>query len=189
MLKVLFKILFKLDKWKLVSPAPQEANNCVMIAAPHTSNWDFVYAINALYQLDLNPRFTIKKDFNIPILGRWISDLGAIWIDRKSVKKQGITAYMALLFDNSSEPLTVVVTPEGTRSKNKKWRTGFYHAAVKSGVPICLSYMDYKKHETGVGLCFLPSGVIEDDMKIIMDFYANISGKFPENFSLDERFA
>lgn len=189
MLKVLFRILFKLDNWKLVSPAPPEANNCVMIAAPHTSNWDFVFAINGLYQLGLNPRFTIKKEFNVFILGKWIRDLGAIWIDRKGVKKQGITEYMVSLFEEREAPLTVVVTPEGTRSKTAKWRTGFYHAAFKAKVPICLAYMDYAKHETGVGLCFMPSGVIEEDMKIIMDFYRNISGKFPENFSLDERFS
>jgi 1-acyl-sn-glycerol-3-phosphate acyltransferase len=189
MLKVLFKMLFRMAGWELKRPAPEEAYHCVMIAAPHTSNWDFVYAISAMDQLGLNPRFTIKKEFNVLILGKLIGDLGAIWIDRSKTRKGGMTEFMVSLFTSKDQRLTVVVTPEGTRSPVKQWKTGFYHAAVKSNVPICCSFMDYEKKTTGIGMCFLPSGEIEKDMKKIMDYYAGIQGKFPEKFSLDERFS
>jgi 1-acyl-sn-glycerol-3-phosphate acyltransferase len=189
MLKVLFKLLFKWKGWKLHRPAPKEAYNSVMIAAPHTSNWDFVYAISAMDQLGLNPRFTIKKEFNVPILGPMISNLGALWIDRSAAKKGGMTNYMAALFTGNENPLTVVVTPEGTRSAVSTWKTGFYHVAVAAGVPICCSFMDYEKMETGIGMCFMPTGVIEDDMKRIMDYYKNVKGKFPDKFVTDERYS
>ena len=148
MLKALFKVLFKLAKWQLIAPAPPEAFECVMIAAPHTSNWDFVYAISAMDQLGLNPRFTIKKEFNVPILGGMISALGALWIDRSKAKKGGMTQYMATLFPKDDQQLTVVVTPEGTRSAVAEWKTGFYYVALEAKVPICCSFMDYEKKTT-----------------------------------------
>ncbi|MFY0608328.1 MAG: 1-acyl-sn-glycerol-3-phosphate acyltransferase [Cyclobacteriaceae bacterium] len=189
MLKALFKLIFKLQNWKLHQPTPPEAKKAVMIAAPHTSNWDFVFAISAMDQLGLNPRFTIKKEFNFFPLGSLIANLGAIWIDRSKTKKGGMTEFMVSLFTNDDQPLTVVVTPEGTRSPNPKWKTGFYYAALEAKMPICLSFMDYDKKVTGVGMCFMPSGNIEDDMKKIMDFYSNVSPKFPENFVTDERYS
>mgnify|MGYP001804145969 CR=1 FL=1 len=159
-----------------------------MVAAPHTSNWDFVYAISALDQLGLSPRFTIKKEFNKFPLGNLITPLGAQWIDRspkiKGGKKRSMTEVMVEMFNT----LSVLVTAEGTRSKVSKWKTGFYYTALEAKVPICLAFMDYEKLVTGVGMCFMPSGKIEEDMKIIMDFYGGIKGKFPQNFTVDERY-
>lgn len=190
MLKALFKVLFRRAKWELLSPAPKEAFKSVMIAAPHTSNWDFVYAISAMDQLGLNPRFTIKKEFNVPVLGAMITQLGALWIDRTKAKNGGgWTKYMASLFPKGDQPLTVVVTPEGTRSRVEQWKLGFYYTALEAKVPICCSFMDYKKKLTGIGMCFMPTGELEADMKRIMDFYGGVIGKFPENFSLDVRYS
>ncbi len=192
MVLAFFKFLFNLKKWKLHPSCPNEAKNCIMIAAPHTSNWDFVYAMVALKKLGLNPRFTIKKEFNKPLIGPWIRSLGALWIDRSPKKvgdpRRSMTEVMVELFELTEEPLTILVTPEGTRSKSVKWKTGFYHTALQAKTPICLSYMDYEKRMTGVGICFMPSGNIEEDMKIIMNFYSDKKGKFPENFSLDNRY-
>lgn len=192
MLKKLFYILFKLKGWKLIKNPPKEAYNCVMIAAPHTSNWDFVYAISALDQLGLNPRFTIKKEMNKFPIGGFIEDMGALWIDRspkvEGQERKSMTQVMVELFKNAEKPLCMIVTAEGTRSKSAQWKTGFYYAAREAKVPICLAYMDYPSRTTGVGLCFMPSGDLEGDMRMIMDFYSNKIGKFPENFSLDERF-
>lgn len=192
MIKKFFHFLFKLKKWQLQTPPPTEAHNCIMIAAPHTSNWDFVYAISALDQLNLNPRFTIKKELNKFPIGGPISSMGALWIDR-SPKKAGdkrisMVQVMADLFKTSEKPLCVAVTPEGSRSKTTQWKTGFYYAALEAGVPICLAYMDYPSRTCGVDHCFMPSGDIQKDMKHIMDFYKNLSGKYPENFALDERY-
>lgn len=84
--------------------------------------------------------------------------------------------------------LVMLVTPEGTRSKQLQWKTGFYHIALNAGVPIALAYMDYAKQKTGVGKIIYPSGDMQQDMREIMQFYANISPKFPEQFSLDQRY-
>ncbi|QSE96338.1 1-acyl-sn-glycerol-3-phosphate acyltransferase [Fulvivirga lutea] len=189
----LFNLIFKWKGWKLFTPCPAEAHNCVMLAAPHTSNWDFVYAMVALKKLGLKPRFTIKKEFNKPLIGAWIQSLGALWIDRSpkvpGQKRRSMIEVMVELIKESKEPLTVLVTPEGTRSKTEEWKTGFYYTALEAKVPICLAFMDYKKRITGVGQCFMPSGDINADMKIIMDFYKNKAAKFPENFSVDKRYS
>lgn len=185
--------MFRFKKWKLDYPAPAEAQNCIMVAAPHTSNWDFVYAISALDQLHLNPRFTIKKEFNKFPFGSMITSMGALWIDRSNTgdknNRPSMTQVMATLFYRSAESLCMVVTPEGTRSKTNQWKTGFYYTALEAKVPICLSYMDYKNRQCGVGMCFMPTGIIADDMKIIMDFYSTKTGKFPDQFALDERYS
>jgi 1-acyl-sn-glycerol-3-phosphate acyltransferase len=190
----LFKLLLRLKGFK-VKPTtlPEGAKRSVLIAAPHTSNWDFVYAIAALYKLGLFPRFTIKKEFNKPIIGRWMESIGALWIDRSpkvpGEKRLSMVNAMVNVFDERKEEnLVVVVTPEGTRSKRTEWKTGFYHVAVGAGVPISLAYMDYEKKETGVGKVVYPSGDMEADMKEIMDFYRDIPAKFPKNFSIDQRY-
>ncbi len=193
MIIAFFNFLFKWNRWKLHPNCPPEAKNCIMIAAPHTSNWDFVYAMVALKKLGLNPRFTIKKEFNKPLIGPWIRGLGALWIDRSPMEpgqpRLSMTQVIVDLFANSKESLTVLVTAEGTRSRTTKWKTGFYYTALEAKLPICLSYMDYEKKMTGVAQCFLPSGNVEEDMKIIMEFYKDKKGKFPDNFSLDNRYS
>jgi 1-acyl-sn-glycerol-3-phosphate acyltransferase len=193
MLKWLFKVIFKLKGWKLFLPTPEEAFNCVLVAAPHTSNWDFVYAITALQQLGVNPRFTIKKELNRFPFGGIINSFGGLWIDRTpkegQIEKRSMTQVMVELFYEAKEPLSMLVTAEGTRAKSVKWKTGFYYVALEAKVPICLSFMDYKTRVTGIGLCFMPSGNINNDMKIVMDFYRDKTGKYPKNFSLDERYS
>ena len=82
----------------------------------------------------------------------------------------------------------MMVTPEGTRARREHWKSGFYHIAIAANVPIALSYLDYKKKTAGVGKILYPSGNIEQDMREIMQFYADVSPKYPELFSLDTRY-
>ena len=84
--------------------------------------------------------------------------------------------------------LVMLVTPEGTRAKQEQWKTGFYHVAISAGVPIALAYMDYAKKKTGIGKIVYPTGDYEKDMAEIMAFYAEISAKFPQKFSVDTRY-
>ncbi len=189
----IFKLIFKINGWKLYLPTPKEAFNAIVVAAPHTSNWDFVYALTALEQLGVNPRFTIKKEFNRFPFGRMIRNMGALWIDRSpkdgQTERKSMTQVMVDLFKEAQSPLTMIVTPEGTRSPSKKWKTGFYYAALEAKVPICLAIMDYKTRTTGIVQCFMPSGNIEEDMKMIMDFYRDKEGKYKDKFVLDERYS
>ena len=94
---------------------------------------------------------------------------------------------MKYLFEVNKD-LIVCITPEGTRKRNSKWKTGFYHVAVGANVPIALGHLDYKNKTSGIHELFYPSGNQEADMKYIMQFYKNGNAKFPEKFALDERY-
>ena len=82
----------------------------------------------------------------------------------------------------------MAITPEGTRSLKEKWKSGFYHLAKDSNLPICFGYLDYKTKIAGIGGPIFPSENKNSDMKKIMEFYNTKTPTFPENFSLDKRF-
>ena len=81
---------------------------------------------------------------------------------------------------HKSDRLVIGITPEGTRSKTEYWKSGFYYMALSANVPICFAFLDYGNKRIGIGDHFLPTGNIDEDMKIIRNFYANIKGKRPE---------
>ena len=177
--------------WELDNHWPDDLEQCVMIAAPHTSNWDALYARLALKALGVNVRITIKDSYMKLPFGPFVRAMGGIGIDRRP-KQEGdprpsMVQLMTDLFKVHPK-LVMLVTPEGTRSKQEQWKTGFYHVAVNAGVPIALAYMDYEKKKTGVGKVVYPTGDYEKDMHEIMEFYAQIAGEIPENFSVDTRY-
>ncbi|AZN68583.1 acyltransferase [Acinetobacter haemolyticus] len=177
--------------WEIDNHWDLDIDQCVMIAAPHTSNWDALYARLALKALGVNVRLTIKDSYMKFPFGPFVRAMGGIGIDR-SVKQQdqqrpSMVQLMSDLFKTHPK-LVMLVTPEGTRAKQEQWKTGFYHVAVAAGVPIALAYMDYAKKKTGVGKIVYPSGDYEKDMTEIMAFYENIHAKFPEKFSVDQRY-
>ncbi|MDF2417565.1 1-acyl-sn-glycerol-3-phosphate acyltransferase [Acinetobacter beijerinckii] len=177
--------------WELDNHWDLNVDQCVMIAAPHTSNWDALYARLALKALGVNVRLTIKDSYMKFPFGPFVRAMGGIGIDRR-VKKEGqerpsMVQLMSDLFKTHPK-LVMLVTPEGTRAKQEQWKTGFYHVATTAGVPIALAYMDYAKKKTGVGKIIYPTGDYEKDMAEIMDFYAQIHAKFPEKFSVDQRY-
>jgi len=177
--------------WETDNQWPQGLEQCVMIAAPHTSNWDAVYARLALKVLGVNVRITIKDSYMKFPLGPFVRAMGGIGIDRSPKKEgQARTSMVQLMADLFKEHphLVMLVTPEGTRAKQENWKTGFYHIAMTAGVPIALAYMDYQKKRAGVGKIIYPTGNYEQDMQEIMQFYANIEPKFPEKFSVDVRY-
>lgn len=177
--------------WELDNHWDLNVDQCVMIAAPHTSNWDALYARLALKALGVNVRLTIKDSYMKFPFGPFVRAMGGIGIDR-SVKQEGqarpsMVQLMSDLFKTHPK-LVMLVTPEGTRAKQEQWKTGFYHVATTAGVPIALAYMDYAKKKTGVGKIVYPTGDYEKDMVEIMSFYADINAKFPEKFSVDQRY-
>ena len=146
MVLAFLRFIFKISGWTLKAELPPEAQRCVMLAAPHTSNWDFIYAAAAFDLYKVPMRFTVKKEFNIFPFSLILNGLGAIWIDR-SPKKPGekrpsMVQVMTDIFKEHDE-IAVMVTPEGTRSKRTKWKSGFYHVAKNAGVPMCLGYCGF----------------------------------------------
>ncbi len=178
---------FALTGWTFKKNIPA-IKQCVMIAAPHTSNWDFLYTRLAFVLMDIPVKITIKDSYMRFPYGPVIRAMGGIGINRRP-KKEGeerasMVQMMADLF-KEHEDLVMLVTPEGTRSLRTKWKTGFYHIAVLANVPIALGYLDYEKKEAGVGKLVYPSGDMKKDMQEIMAFYKDIAPHTPEKFSID----
>lgn len=186
------KLMFRLRGWKLSNslPLPEAMQRCVVIAAPHTSNWDAIYTIACFDMVGINWRFTIKKSWLKPPFGFLLKRF-AVGVDRSprnpGEKRPSTVEAMAILFEEFQQ-LCMVVTPEGSRSLKKEWKTGFYHVAKLAQVPIALGYLDYTKKEAGLGKLVYPSDDMEADLQQIMSFYKNIMGKYPQNFSVDLRY-
>ena len=191
MLKRIAKLFFKVQGWSYENKIGPFGPKCILIAAPHTSNWDYSHGLVFFEKMGIPAKIAMKRElFKFPIR-QFIEPLGAIPIDRKEDndgKKESSVQAMVNLFNQHNE-LILVITPEGTRSKVTKWRTGFYHVAKMANVPIVLSHLDYENRKGTVGKIIYPSGDIDADMKTIMEYYqANGIGKFKENFSIDERY-
>jgi 1-acyl-sn-glycerol-3-phosphate acyltransferase len=176
----LFVFWFKLKGWKIKGEFPADIKKCVLLAAPHTSNWDFVYALAALDMMKKKVSFLAKKElFRFPLKG-FLLRSGGIPVDRS--KNNNLVDQLAELLREKKE-LFLIVPPEGTRSAVKKWKTGFYHSALKGGAPIVLTYLDYSKKVAGVGTVIYPSGQLEQDFQKIKEFYMQIAPKFPDKFN------
>jgi 1-acyl-sn-glycerol-3-phosphate acyltransferase len=175
------RFILWLGGWKVSAKIPQNIKKAVMIAAPHTSNWDLVWARAAFYILRIPVRYTVKKELLKGPLKWVLNAFGAIGIDRshKNGKKQSMTEAMIQLFKDRDE-LVVLVTPEGTRSYQPEWKTGFYRVAEGANVPILCGYLDYENKIAGVGPKFEANGNMSETIEQIKEFYRPIKGKYPE---------
>ncbi len=170
---------FKLKGWKVGETIPDEIRKAVVIAAPHTSNWDFVYALATFRILGIRVNYLIKREgYRFP-LKSLLDNTGAIPVDRS--RKHNLVDNLAERLDKA-ENLYLMVPAEGTRKKVTRWKSGFYHAALKAGVPLMLGYLDYKNKVAGFGKPVHLTGDKEKDMAFIREFYRPIEGKHPENF-------
>ena len=168
--------MLKLTGWKLEGKMP-DIPKFVVIAAPHTSNWDLPYTL--FFAFALNAKiYWMGKDalFRWPFGGvfKW---LGGIPIDRSKSNSVVDTIIEAL---RKNEELILAVSPSGTRSKVAYWKTGFYHIANGANAPVVLGFLDYRRRAGGIGPVVYPTGDIEEDMKIIREFYSGITGKYPD---------
>ncbi len=183
----MFKLIFKLCGWKVTHFLSDEIKRCVIIVVPHTSNWDFIFGMGAVKVMKLNQRFVIKKEWIRFPFKKLMLSLGALPIDRnkdQSTEKRSSVDAIAALFEGRKE-LRMVITPEGTRSKVEKWKTGFYYVARQANVPIALAFINYETKCCGIDQIIYPSENFESDMKQIMDFYKDAKGRNPKNFSVD----
>jgi 1-acyl-sn-glycerol-3-phosphate acyltransferase len=165
--------------WQVEGALPAGVRKCVLIAAPHTSNWDLPYTLMVAFVLRLNVHWLGKASlfafpFGAPM--RW---LGGMAVDRSKANNLVAAAAAALVAAEADpgSPLALVVPPEGTRDKTRHWKTGFYFIAQQARVPIVLAYMDYAQKRSGLGPVFEPTGDVEADMARIKQFYAGIRGK------------
>ncbi len=156
---------------------PPDFPKYIMVAAPHTSNWDFPMGMGILLAFKL--KFSV---FGKESLFRWpygglLKWIGLIPINRS--KSCDVVAQTVQIFKDSRE-MILVISPEGTRRKDIYWKTGFYHIARGANIPIVMAFLDYEKKQGGIGPTLMPTGDIESDMEKIRCFYDKISGKVPE---------
>ena len=163
--------------WKAVPALPIKKG--VLIGAPHTSNWDFVFAMAALKSMGPPVVYLAKKElFKFP-LGLLMRFFGGVPVDRS--RRSSMVEAMADKIAETEEIL-VLIPPEGTRSAVVEWKSGFYYTAHLAGVPIYPAYLDYAKKEAGIGPAYYPTGNYEQDIKEIRAFYAAITPRHPEKF-------
>lgn len=162
--------------WEIVGDAPKETKY-VLIAAPHTSNWDLVLMLLCGMEYGVWPSWVGKHTLFKPPLGGFFRALGGIAIDRRS--PHNMVEQLAERF-RKSEHLVLAVPPEGTRGHAEHWKSGFYYIAKTGDVPICLGYLDFKKKRGGLGPMLKPSGDVKADMDFIRAFYADKFGRYPD---------
>jgi 1-acyl-sn-glycerol-3-phosphate acyltransferase len=174
------RTFLRLNGWQVQGGLPAHTEKAVLIAAPHTSNWDLPYTLMVAFSLRLNIYWMGKASiFNFPFgpVMRW---LGGIAVDRS--KSNNLVSASAAELAAAQGPIQLVVPPEGTRGKTRHWKTGFYFIALEARVPIVLAYMDYAHKRSGLGPVFTPSGDIDADMVEIKRFYAGIKGRNADQF-------
>ncbi|MEM6965676.1 MAG: 1-acyl-sn-glycerol-3-phosphate acyltransferase [Bacteroidota bacterium] len=192
MMKFIAKLLLRFHGWTVDANLPKEAQRCVMIAAPHTTNWDGYFVRVAFWILGIPVKIAIKDTWTKWPLSLIMKPMGFLGINRSKKNpnkpRKSQIEQMADFF-KQFDKMALVIAPEGTRELRKEWKLGFYHTAKLANVPITCGYLDYEKKLAGVGnVIVYPSDDMEADLKKIMDFYKNIAAKYKAKFSLDQRF-
>ncbi len=155
-------------------PLPRQ---CVIVGAPHTTNWDLIAALALRGATGYHFNW-VAKDAIFKGPGDWFfRKLGGIPVNRRS--KNNFVDQMVAAFAEKKDML-LVIAPQGTRSLQTHWRSGFYHMAQGAGIPIALGYADYVKKIVGIGPVMHPTGDLYADFERIKAFYADIKGRHPQ---------
>lgn len=179
MKRLLGVIGLKLFGWK-TGEEPPTIDKYVLIASPHTTNWDFFFMMLIAFYHGMRISWMGKKDIFRWPWGWFFRMLGGVAVNRKG--NHNIVQQMAKTF-SESERMILVVPASGTRSYRDYWKSGFYYIAKGAEVPIVPGYLDYEKKQGGFGPPLLPSEDISADMDVFRDFYKDIKGKFPKKTS------
>lgn len=174
--------IYKRLGWSLEITVP-DYPKCVICIAPHTSNWDFIIAELVCHKLKWKASFLMKETWFFFPLNYLFKSLGGIPVPRKK-KGSELTDVIISKF-NESDKLKLAVTPEGTRKRVEKWRSGIIYIAMGANVPIVLASIDYKKKHISLTDTFIPTGDVEKDMLYIKNYYKGIHAKYPEKFCTD----
>jgi len=169
--------------WKIEGTFPVY-KKMVIIAAPHTSVWDFINGWLALRHFGLKTRFIIKKEFFIFPFGYLLKALGGVPVDRGNTKNNMIEQMVEHFKKNDT--FYLVITPEGTRKKTKRWKKGFYLIAQKAQVPIVVTKLDYGHKRLGPVKEIDFNLSYNEVLKQIAECYQGVIGKKPSQFDLPQ---
>ena len=176
MLQSLAKLILRICGWTAVG-GDLDVPKAVLIAAPHTSNWDGVWALVYKVAVGLDVRFFAKHSLFWFPLGNILRALGGISLDRR---RAGSAVKQAIEMFKTEDSFYFGLAPEGTRKKMPGWKTGFYRIATGANVPVYLGFLDFKNKRVGIGPRFDLSGDPEADLEVCRRFYAGIEGGRPE---------
>lgn len=169
---------FRLAGWRFEGTVPN-IPKFIIVAAPHTSNWDYVLAVGAIFAIGIHVSFMVKHTLFWWPMGTYLRWTGGLPIDRRAARGSVEEAVAAF---KSRDKLVLGITPEGTRARVERWKTGFYHIAVAADVPIVPLAFDYEHKTIRIGQPLMPTGDKETEMAELRSFYADIKGKHPQNF-------
>lgn len=150
----------------------------VLVAAPHTSNWDFPLMLAMAWDAGLSPRWLGKKEMFTGPLAPIFRALGGVAVDRKNAA--GLVDEL-VSHAKGSDTLAIVVPAEGTRSKGQYWKSGFRRIAADAGIPYILTYLDGPSRTGGFGPALHPTADVKADMDLVRTFYADKAGVKPAN--------
>ena len=175
--------ILKLFGWKAQVSVP-DYPKCIICVAPHTSNWDFIIGKLAYASVGRKSGFLMKETWFFWPLGAIFRAIGGVPVARGRKRKGSLVETLTERF-RKSDRLVLAITPEGTRSPNPTWHTGFLQIAIGAGIPIALAVIDYADKRAEISRTFTPTGDVEADMRAIKEYYRGAKGRFPENFVID----
>ena len=180
LLRVLSKIILKIIRWQVIGSLPEDQKKYVLIVAPHTSNWDFILFVLAVSVLRLKPSVLIKSTLFVGPLGWFLRYCGAIPVNRSQASS--LVTYIASIYEERDE-FVLIITPEGTRSPNPKWKRGFHHVATTAGVPILVVYVDSAIRTIGIEGLMEPTDDADADLRELKTFFDAKRGLKPQNYA------
>lgn len=171
--------LLALNGWKMRGPWPGH-RRCVLLAAPHTSNWDGFWMLVAAGHYQIRLRWMGKKSLTSGPFGWFLRAFGCVGVDRSG--GNDIVAQMREAFF-AEDDLVLGISPEGTRTLNPNWRKGYYHIAKGADVPIVVSVLDYGAKTISLAAVVWPSGDYDADFAFIAKLYDGVGAKRPDQFT------
>lgn len=176
--KALAHTVMHLSRWTFAPEFPLP-DRCLVIGAPHTSNWDGFYMVMAMWAVERPVSFLVKKNLtDVPVIGSFVKAIGGIPVDREH---PGHLVDRIISLAESKDHFVLVITPKGTRSLRPYWKSGFYRIAMDADLPIVPGFIDGAKHRYGWGEPMRLTGNRRNDMDKIRDFYSGLVGIRPEN--------
>ena len=172
--RTLGRMLMRFSGWRFEGELP-DVPKIVIAVAPHTTNWDFVIGVMALWALDIKISFLGKHTLFRGAFGKWMRSIGGIPVDRNST--HGVVGDVVETFARADR-MVLALAPEGTRQLDRGFKKGFLHIAHGAGVPILLAYFDFSRKVIGFGPLFTTSGDVERDLAWVLNFYRPIRGKY-----------
>lgn len=178
-MRTVYAFFFRLFGWRVVGGFPEGLNKFIVAVAPHTSNWDFLVGVAARSILRMkHTHYLAKAQLFRPPFGWIFRKLGGHPVDRSA--SHDMVNQVVRLFDSHSH-FILALTPEGTRKKVDRLRTGFYFIAKAAHVPIIPVGFDFSKKQVIVGEPHYTTDNMDADFQKLYAFYSRIIGKNPQN--------